>query len=56
MLSPPSRRGIRVWALVSLGSGAADQNLLSKVAHHLILDRVYFHGDPHRNCFRCERR
>jgi len=41
------------WALVKLGSGASDQNTLAVVAHHLILDRTYIHGDPAQNCFRC---
>jgi len=41
------------WALVKLGSGGPDQNTLAAVAHHLILDRVYIHGDPSQNCFRC---
>ena len=33
-------------ALVNLGSGKPEQNNLAVVAHHLILDRVYVHGDP----------
>jgi hypothetical protein len=41
------------WALVRLGSGDAEQNSLAVVAHHLILDRLYIHGDPAQNCFRC---
>jgi len=41
------------WALVKLGNGGSDQNTLAVVAHHLILDRVYIHGDPSKNCFRC---
>jgi hypothetical protein len=41
------------WALVSLGSGGSDQSSREVVAHHLILDRVYVHGDPSHNCFRC---
>ena len=41
------------WALVNLGNGGAEQSDLSVVAHELILDRVYIHGDPKRNCFRC---
>ncbi len=41
------------WVLVSLGSGGAEQNTLAQVPHHLILDRVYIHGDPQQNCFRC---
>ena len=41
------------WALVNLGNGGTQQSDLSVVAHDLILDRVYIHGDPKRNCFRC---
>ena len=41
------------WALVNLGTGGAEQNTHAQVPHHLILDRVYVHGDPQRNCFRC---
>ena len=41
------------WALVKLGSGGSDQSTLAVVAHHLILDRMYIHGDPAQNCFRC---
>jgi hypothetical protein len=41
------------WALVKLGSGGSDQDSLAVVAHHLILDRMYIHGDPAQNCFRC---
>ncbi|MBC8869812.1 MAG: right-handed parallel beta-helix repeat-containing protein [Planctomycetes bacterium] len=41
------------WALVKAGSGGSDQNALAVVAHHLILDRMYIHGDPSKNCFRC---
>jgi hypothetical protein len=41
------------WALVKLGSGGSDQNTLAAVAHHLIVDRTYIHGDPSQNCFRC---
>jgi hypothetical protein len=41
------------WALVKLGSGGSDQKSLAVVAHHLILDRMYIHGDPSKNCFRC---
>jgi hypothetical protein len=42
-----------VWALVKLGSGGSDQNALEVVARHLILDRMYIHGNPEQNCFRC---
>ena len=36
-----------------MGNGGSDQNTLAVAAHHLILDRVYIHGDPKQNCFRC---
>jgi hypothetical protein len=32
--------------IVSLGKGSAEQNTLGSVPHHLILDRLYIHGDP----------
>lgn len=32
--------------IVSLGRGSAEQNTLAAVPHHLILDRLYMHGDP----------
>jgi hypothetical protein len=41
------------WSLVLLGSGDREQNNLDVVAHHLILDRMYVHGDRAQNCFRC---
>jgi len=41
------------WALVKLGSGDTDQASPAVIAHHLILDRMYIHGDPAQNCFRC---
>jgi hypothetical protein len=41
------------WALVKLGDGGRDQTCLEVVAHHVILDRMYIHGDPSKNCFRC---
>ncbi len=41
------------WALVKLGDGGRDQDRPAVVAHHLILDRMYIHGDPSKNCFRC---
>jgi Putative Ig domain/Bacterial Ig domain len=31
--------------IVSLGDGSAAQNTLARVPHHLIVDRVYIHGD-----------
>jgi len=33
------------YGLVALGDGSAAQNSLSQVPHHLILDRVYIHGN-----------
>ncbi len=41
------------WAVVSLGKGRPEQTTLEAVPHHLILDRVYIHGDPKHDCFRC---
>ena len=41
------------WAIVRLGQGAPEQTTLDAVAHHVILDRVYIHGDPKLDCFRC---
>ena len=41
------------WALVKLGSGGSDQDVPAVIAHHLILDRMYIHGDSAQNCFRC---
>jgi hypothetical protein len=32
--------------IITLGSGSSSQTSLSQVAHDLILDRVYVHGDP----------
>jgi hypothetical protein len=32
--------------IVSLGKGSAEQSTLGSVPHHLILDRLYIHGDP----------
>ncbi len=32
--------------IIALGDGSSAQNTLSLVPHHLILDRVYVHGDP----------
>ena len=49
-LSPKAKL---VWALVNLGNGGKEQNSLDLVAHHLILDRMYIHGDPKHDCFRC---
>lgn len=41
------------WAIVSLGKGLPEQTTLDVVAHHIILDRVYIHGAPKHDCFRC---
>lgn len=32
--------------IIALGDGSSIQNTLSSVPHHLVLDRVYIHGDP----------
>jgi hypothetical protein len=32
--------------LVELGDGSNAQNALSQIPHHLVIDRVYVHGDP----------
>jgi carbohydrate binding protein with CBM6 domain len=32
--------------LVQLGSGGTSQNTLANIPHHLVIDRVYLHGDP----------
>ncbi|HEV3216576.1 MAG TPA: VCBS repeat-containing protein [Vicinamibacterales bacterium] len=32
--------------IITLGDGSASQNSLSGVAHDLVFDRVYIHGDP----------
>src|SRR6185503_232514 len=32
--------------IIALGSGSSSQTSLSQVAHDLVLDRVYVHGDP----------
>jgi len=32
--------------LVSFGSGGTSQNSLTNIPHHLVIDRVYLHGDP----------
>lgn len=41
------------WAIVRLGQGGPEQTTLDVVSHHVILDRVYIHGDPKHDCFRC---
>ena len=41
------------WAIVRLGQGGPEQTTADVVAHHAILDRVYVHGDPKHDCFRC---
>jgi len=43
----------QVWSLVNLGSGGSEQKSLDVVAHHLILDRMYIHGNARHDCFRC---
>ncbi len=40
-------------SLVKFGSTGNEQSTLDVVPHDLILDRVYIHGDPTRDCFRC---
>lgn len=40
----PNSRGY--GDIISLGSGASDQSSLAQVSHHLVLDRLYIHGDP----------
>jgi hypothetical protein len=32
--------------IIQLGDGSSAQNTLSVVPHHLVLDRIYVHGDP----------
>ena len=32
--------------IIALGDGSSAQNTLAEVPHHLVLDRVYVHGDP----------
>lgn len=32
--------------MIELGDGSSAQNLLSQVPHHLVVDRLYVHGDP----------
>jgi hypothetical protein len=32
--------------IIALGDGSSAQNTLEKMPHHLILDRLYVHGDP----------
>jgi len=32
--------------VITLGDGSSAQNTLEKMPHHLILDRLYVHGDP----------
>jgi hypothetical protein len=39
--------------LIRLGSGSTDQDAVEKVAHDLILDRVYVHGTATLNFKRC---
>jgi hypothetical protein len=37
-----------VGNVLDLGDGSTAQNLASLVPHHLIVDRVYIHGDPNK--------
>src|SRR5687767_4093989 len=37
-----------VGTVLDLGDGSSAQNLASLVPHHLIVDRVYIHGDPEK--------
>jgi hypothetical protein len=32
--------------IIALGNGGTDQSRLEDVPHHIVLDRVYIHGDP----------
>jgi len=41
------------YGLVKFGSSGAEQSRLSQVPHHLILDRVYVHGQPGMHLKRC---
>jgi hypothetical protein len=34
------------YDIVALGDGSNAQNALDQVPHHLVLDRIYVHGDP----------
>ena len=34
------------YDVIALGDGSSAQNSLSTVPHHIVLDRVYIHGDP----------
>ena len=40
----PNLRGFH--EIISLGVGDSSQDTLAEVPHHLVLDRVYVHGDP----------
>jgi hypothetical protein len=41
------------YGLVKFGSSGSEQNTLSQVPHHLILDRVYVHGQSGMHLKRC---
>jgi hypothetical protein len=41
------------YGLVKFGSSGTEQNMLSQVPHHLILDRVYVHGQSGMHLKRC---
>ena len=40
-------------SIIDLGAGDSTQTLLTQVPHHLILDRIYVHGDPIMGQKRC---
>jgi hypothetical protein len=35
-----------MYDILSIGDGSSAQNSMSLVPHHVIVDRVYVHGDP----------
>jgi hypothetical protein len=41
------------YGLVLLGSGDVDQNTVASIAHDLVLDRVYLHGNDTTSLSRC---
>jgi hypothetical protein len=43
----------QAYSLVGLGDGSSAQNTVSKMAHHLVLDRDYVHGTSSLNFQRC---
>jgi hypothetical protein len=40
----PSSNSIQLYDLVSFGDGSSNQNTLSQVPHHLVIDRCYLHA------------